>query len=860
DEPAILDYNTESKPDDRYAATPFASADHDPVLIGLALASSANLSVTKTDGPDPIVAGNNLTYTITVTNSGPDPAATVVLNDTLPAGTTFVSLTAPSGWSCTTPAVGATGTVSCSNASFAVGSAAFTLVVNVGLSAANSTLSNTATATSTTTDPAPGNESGTATTTVTCPLITITQATLPSGQFGVMYNQTLTGSGGTAAYSFALAMGSSLPAGLNLSTAGVISGTPTGAGATTFTVNVTDAKGCPGNRTFTVGIQCPTINIAPATLPNPQSGVMYSQTLTGSGGVGPYTFALQAGTSLPPGLNLVNGVITGVPTTIVQTSFTFTINVTDTGLSAGATPCGGNRTYTVSVGCATITVNPASLPPGVTNNAYSATFSATGGNGAITFARTSGSFPAGLTLTGAMLSGTPTASGKFDFTITATDVNGCTGSRAYTLVIDSLTARLIDPLVCLGPGGLVTGEVTLSNPGAIAQNATITTTLPSGLVTLPNSCVVNTGACTIPNGSTVSWMGTLNAGQTLTLTYQAQLGDVPSGTELCALTTAFVDGAGPFTVRPCTRVTCTPIGPGTPPPAISPVSDQKAGSVLFYNLIASDASNTSRQNARISITNIEPTQRAYVHLFFVDGASCAVADSFICLTPNQTATVLASDIDPGTTGYLIAVATNAAGCPISFNYLIGDEFVKLASGHAANLGAEAIAAIAGGFIACDPTASTAVLSFNDVQYNALPRTLAASNIGSPADGNSTLLVVNRLGGSLLSGAATVNAMFGLLYDDAEKGVSFSFTPNSCQFRSVLTDTFPRTTPRLSAAISSGRTGWIRLSFLIDGGGFGATLNLNNNVNAGAFNGGHNLHKLTLSTAASVTVPVFPPGC
>jgi uncharacterized repeat protein (TIGR01451 family) len=130
------------------------------------VAASADLSTTKTDSPDPVNAGNNLTYTITVNNAGPSNAATVTLADTLPAGTTFVSLADP-GWSCTTPAVGGTGTVNCSIASLGLGNAVFTLVVNVNAStAAGTVLSNTATAASATSDPNPGNESDTATTTV----------------------------------------------------------------------------------------------------------------------------------------------------------------------------------------------------------------------------------------------------------------------------------------------------------------------------------------------------------------------------------------------------------------------------------------------------------------------------------------------------------------------------------------------------------------------------------------------------------------------------------------------------------------------------------------------------------------------
>src|SRR3984893_2189618 len=131
------------------------------------VATSADLSVTKVDTPDPVTAGNNLTYTITVTNAGPSNAASVSLSDTLPAGPPFVSLASPGGWSCTTPAMGAGGTVSCSNPSLGLGSAVFTLTIAVGPSVtAGTVISNTATASSATSDPNPGNEMGTATTTV----------------------------------------------------------------------------------------------------------------------------------------------------------------------------------------------------------------------------------------------------------------------------------------------------------------------------------------------------------------------------------------------------------------------------------------------------------------------------------------------------------------------------------------------------------------------------------------------------------------------------------------------------------------------------------------------------------------------
>lgn len=185
DEAPIFDYsdevfdspgeaNFEEKPDGSalvpprivfQPASPYRAADHDPILVGLF--HVADLSITKVEGEDPVTAGTNLAYTITVSNGGPDPAGTVSWSDTLPTGTTFVSLTEPGGWSCNTPMAGSGGLVSCSTASLAVGSAAFTLTVAVAPGvAAGTDLSNEAEVTSATGDPDTDDLSATETTTV----------------------------------------------------------------------------------------------------------------------------------------------------------------------------------------------------------------------------------------------------------------------------------------------------------------------------------------------------------------------------------------------------------------------------------------------------------------------------------------------------------------------------------------------------------------------------------------------------------------------------------------------------------------------------------------------------------------------
>jgi uncharacterized repeat protein (TIGR01451 family) len=130
--------------------------------INIVAGEPANLTVSKT-GPATATPGAPIAYTITVTNAGPNDAVDVELTDTLPAGTTFVSLASPAGWSCSTPAVGAAGTVTCTRLTMPVSTNAFTLTVNAPATPA--TVVNTATVTSANEGGA-GDESGSATTAV----------------------------------------------------------------------------------------------------------------------------------------------------------------------------------------------------------------------------------------------------------------------------------------------------------------------------------------------------------------------------------------------------------------------------------------------------------------------------------------------------------------------------------------------------------------------------------------------------------------------------------------------------------------------------------------------------------------------
>jgi hypothetical protein len=94
----------------------------------------------------------------------------------------------------------------------------------------------------------------------------------------------------------------------------------------------------------------------------------------------------------------------------------------------------------------------------------------------------------------------------------------------------------------------------------------------------------------------------------------------------------------------------------------------------------------SPSDSQISLTNTNPVNPAYVHLFFVDGSSCTVADQIVTLTQNQTISFLASDFDPGVTGYLIAVAVDRER--VSGDRELPDRrraWCRFESGHHANL-------------------------------------------------------------------------------------------------------------------------------------------------------------------------------
>jgi large repetitive protein len=313
---------------------------------------------------------------------------------------------------------------------------------------------------------------------VPAPTIVVNPATLPDPTAGVAYSQTLTASGGVAPYSLAVTSGS-LPSGITLSTGGALSGTSFEVGTFNITVTATDANGQTGTRAYTLTIAAPTLALTPAagTL-TATYGAAYSQAFTASGSPGPYSYVLTG--ALPAGVTFSGNTLSGTPT--VPGSYPITVTATDTVLIGAGAPFSIAQNYILDVPAPTIVVNPTTLPNTIAGLVYSQTLTASGGVAPYALTVTAGSLPNGLTLTsGGALSGTTTTAGTFNFTVTATDANGQTGNRAYTVVVAVPTITLTPATLPAGTAGTAYSQALTIAGGIAPYTATQTGALPTGI-------------------------------------------------------------------------------------------------------------------------------------------------------------------------------------------------------------------------------------------------------------------------------------------------------------------------------------------------------------------------------------------
>jgi len=315
--------------------------------------------------------------------------------------------------------------------------------------------------------------------------VTITTASpMTSAQINVPYSQTLTATGGISPYTWSGVSGT-LPAGLSLSGA-TISGTPTTPGTSTFTLRATDSSspGLTVDKAFVLDVVVSLMITTPSPLPAGSTGVAYTQSMSAAGGVAPYTFSVITG-SLPAGLTLANGTISGTPTTAGTSNFTVRV------LDSSTPPQNFQRNFALTIN-SVLTITTSSLPPGSTGAAYSQTLAATGGTAPLTWSILTGSLPAGLTLNGATITGTPTAVNFSSFTVRVSDSSSPQQTAERTLSI-SVTA----PLTITTASPLPNGAVGVAYSQTLAASGGTT----------PFTWSISAGA--LPSGMTLSPGGTL---------------------------------------------------------------------------------------------------------------------------------------------------------------------------------------------------------------------------------------------------------------------------------------------------------------------------------------------------------------
>lgn len=304
--------------------------------------------------------------------------------------------------------------------------------------------------------------------------LTITTTTLNAADAGTFYSTTLrTDSNGSVSWS--LASGSSLPDGLTLNAStGVISGTPTTAGTYTFTVQANSGS-APATKELTLAVNL--VITTDATLPNATAGTAYSQNLSARG-ANNITWSFARGSTLPSGLSLNNGRISGTPSTSGTSRFTIVAsagnNITASKVfsltvnSSGSTP-----TPTPSLG--TISITTTSIPSGVAGNYYTASLASNPSGASWSL---NGSLPSNLSLsTSGTISGYPTVSGTFNFAVSA--VSG-TASANKSLSITIAPLQITTQSLSGGSVGN-TYSSTLTSNGTNLTWSVSSGNLPSGL-------------------------------------------------------------------------------------------------------------------------------------------------------------------------------------------------------------------------------------------------------------------------------------------------------------------------------------------------------------------------------------------
>jgi uncharacterized repeat protein (TIGR01451 family) len=471
----------------------------------VATATQADVALSTVATPATVYAGNNITYTQTVTNNGPAAAAGVGFTEATPVNTTFQSVLAPAGWTCTTPAVGMAGTVTCNDtANLAAGTSAdIVVVLNVPSTVAIGTITATSSVSATTSDPNSANNSTTVTTNVNvaCDLA-ITNSGTPSPVAAgstITYTQVITNSGPSSCSTGTL--GEATPNNSSfVSVAVANSGGATWSCLATAPVSCSSASVPPGSTATVTAIYrvaagtaggtiiTDTVNVATTTRDTNAANNSATVTI-------PVSSAAQADLSVTNSAS-PNPVSAGNNITYTQTVF-------NAGQASAAAPV---FTETLPAGTSAVSLTG---PAGWTCVLATRTCTDT----AAMPANTTANFTFVVTVGAGVASGT-TLSQTDSVSSTTTDPNsGNNSATVKALVADTADLSITNtpsPVPVLANNTITYTQVVTNNGPSTATSVSVTETLPANTTaqTLTGpagwTCLVATGTCTNPSFATGS--------------------------------------------------------------------------------------------------------------------------------------------------------------------------------------------------------------------------------------------------------------------------------------------------------------------------------------------------------------------
>jgi hypothetical protein len=557
------------------------------------------------------------------------------------------------------------------------------------------------------------------------PLRALNSANTNAASLGVPYASELDNLliGGTAPYTWSVTAGSSLPAGLTILNGsnglpGYLTGTPIAAGANSFSLTATDATG----QTVTVPFNIPVspLSLTPGELPPGIKGSAYSATFNAAGGTAPYTLTLDSNSQLPPGLNLVNGQLSGTP--LYAGIYFVTLDLAD---NSGLTLV---RYYTLTIDDAAGEAPAVTASPNPINIYY------VQGNAApsipLSIASTSGNLPftvgvAGLT--GASLSA-------------ASGTTGATGSVTLNIAAGSLAVGSYSGLIALQ------SPLAANGVDAVPVNLTVAAPPPCTYSLNPTSNSIpiagGTGSFTIATSPGCAWTATTSGSAAVTITSatsgtgQATVTySVPANAGVNALSGTIAIGGQTYTISQFGQTCSFSISPASfttvAAGGVAPISITSSGASCPWTATGLSVTPTSGTGSGSATVTIPPNTGATTQTLSatIAGQTLTVSQTGVQCNVTLPGTSATSLVSGGAGSVAVTVPT---GC--SYATVPGPGWITITSGASGNASANLIYNV-------DPNSTTAsrsgFLTIGGVPYQitqpgiACSITLDTSGLGSP---------------------------------------------------------------------------------------------------------------------------------